>query len=681
LDWIKELRRIRGVELALVIAGVVVAVAISRLTGISGQLQSLIDHSGRGGSIADYGPGLLFLSCGLGIVAARRWHESDVERRHLDQTQRELRHSEGRYRGLIEVSPDPVLVAVAGKIEYANPAALSFFGVSDPADLLGHDVLDRLPDNERAETTSRVATLMETGAAIEPVQGYLLRLDGTLVAAETALVRMRYEDGYAVQAVVRDLTARHAADEAASRYRALAENSEDLVYFLDPSGNILDCNRAAELQTGFTKAELCSRTVSDLRAPGTDYPTGPQLAMVPGQTVRFDTVHVRKDGTLMEMAVTAQRILLGDEEFVVSICRDVTEAHRSERDLRASEERYRSLIDLSPSPVAVYNAQRRIVFANQATLDLLRARDASDVIGKDVGAFIHRDSLQTAQQGMDRRDHGGESRFIDIRLVRVDGTSVAAQMATSNTRYDGGTAVQAVIQDVSQLMDVAQTLKRTTEDTISAMARLAETRDPYTSGHQERVSAMAQRIAVRLGLPESTCDAVRLAGIVHDIGKMNVPAEILSKPGRLTDAEFEIIKGHAQRGYEVLLPIDFPWPIADIVRQHHERLDGSGYPQGLRDGAIRIEARVLAVADVVEAVSSHRPYRPALGLDRAMDIIVEGRGTLYDAKVVDACLELASESALFEDPSGNRRPRPPDHSISRRPLASSAMQALTTSGS
>ena len=321
------------------------------------------------------------------------------------------------------------------------------------------------------------------------------------------------------------------------------------------------------------------------------------------------------------------------------------------RDLAASEERYRDLIDVSPSPVVVYDTKRTIVFANKAALDALRAESPSDVIGHDARMLVHPDGLEAARKNRQLLGRATSSPFIDVRLIRLDGTTLAAQMATSRTSFAGADSFQVVFQDVSQLTSMADTLKRTTEDTISAMARLAETRDPYTAGHQARVAAMANRIAHRMGLPESQCDSIRLAGIVHDIGKMHVPTEILTKPGRLTDPEFALIKEHAECGYELLMPIEFPWPIAEIVREHHERLDGSGYPRGLKDGEICLEARVIAVADVVEAISSHRPYRPSLGIDMALKVIREGRGTLFDESCVDAALQLASEHDLLDPPA------------------------------
>jgi len=176
--------------------------------------------------------------------------------------------------------------------------------------------------------------------------------------------------------------------------------------------------------------------------------------------------------------------------------------------------------------------------------------------------------------------------------------------------------------------------------TVQALAAAAEVRDPYTAGHQRRVTDLALAIAARLDLPEERLQGLRVAGLMHDIGKLAVPTEVLSKPSKLTEAEFALIKPHPEVAREILRPVEFPWPVSDIVVQHHERMDGSGYPHGISGDKILVEARILAVADVVEAMASHRPYRPALGVDAALAEIQAGRGTRYDAQAVDACVAL-----------------------------------------
>jgi putative two-component system response regulator len=180
---------------------------------------------------------------------------------------------------------------------------------------------------------------------------------------------------------------------------------------------------------------------------------------------------------------------------------------------------------------------------------------------------------------------------------------------------------------------------------INAMAQTIEKRDPYTAGHQRTVANLAKAIAGEIGLSQDQIEGLAMAGVIHDLGKISIPAEILAKPGRLTPLEFGIIKTHPQAGYDILKPIEFPWPVADIVLQHHERVDGSGYPQRIAGREILVEARILAVADVVEAMASHRPYRAALGIDLALEEISKNKDTLYDSSVVAACLRLFGQKA------------------------------------
>jgi putative nucleotidyltransferase with HDIG domain len=185
-----------------------------------------------------------------------------------------------------------------------------------------------------------------------------------------------------------------------------------------------------------------------------------------------------------------------------------------------------------------------------------------------------------------------------------------------------------------------ESLKKTLNDAIDTMAKIVETRDPYTAGHQQRVADLAIAIAREMKLEDTRIDQLRMAAVIHDIGKMYVPSDILSRPGKLSDMEFNLIKTHPQSGYDIVKGMDFPCNIANTVLQHHERLDGSGYPNQLKGEDTLLEAKILAVADVVEAMGSHRPYRPALGIEKALEEISKNKGKLYDPDVVDACLEI-----------------------------------------
>lgn len=221
----------------------------------------------------------------------------------------------------------------------------------------------------------------------------------------------------------------------------------------------------------------------------------------------------------------------------------------------------------------------------------------------------------------------------EIDLLEEMAGDLAFGVRTLHTRHERDAALEQNQRYLAQL-------KKSLEDTVRAIAGIVEMRDPYTAGHQGRVGELAAAIAVQMGLPDEQVQAVHLASIVHDLGKIKIPAEILSKPGQLNDIEYRFIQTHPQAGFDILKDIDFSWPIAQMVLQHHERLDGLGYPQGLKGDAIMLEARILSVADMVEAMSSHRPYRAALGVSTALDEIVRQRGTGLDPQVVDACLTL-----------------------------------------
>ena len=185
------------------------------------------------------------------------------------------------------------------------------------------------------------------------------------------------------------------------------------------------------------------------------------------------------------------------------------------------------------------------------------------------------------------------------------------------------------------------------EQTVAALSSAVEKRDPYTAGHQERVMQLSCAIGKELGFTEKKLSGLRMAAVIHDIGKLFIPAEMLTKPGKLTDAEMNLIKIHPQVGFDILKGIEFPWPIADIVVQHHERLDGSGYPNGLRENDILFEAKIIAVADVIEAMSTNRPYRPTLGMARALQEIQDHKNTRFDASIVDACVKIMNRDKLF----------------------------------
>jgi PAS domain S-box-containing protein len=239
----------------------------------------------------------------------------------------------------------------------------------------------------------------------------------------------------------------------------------------------------------------------------------------------------------------------------------------------------------------------------------------------------------------------------DIPAISAFTHQMAAAWRKATLLQDLERSLAEVERAQEELRHSYAQLRRTFEGTIHVLVSAIEMRDPYTAGHQRRVTQLVCAIAKEMGLSDERIEGLRMAGLIHDIGKISVPAEVLSKPGPLSDLEYGLIQAHTQVGYDVLNgTIEFPWPVAQIVLQHHERMDGSGYPQGLSGEEILLEARILAVADVVEAMASHRPYRSALGIEKALEEISQNRGILYDPEVVDACLKLFTEKGFrFED--------------------------------
>jgi PAS domain S-box-containing protein/putative nucleotidyltransferase with HDIG domain len=242
-----------------------------------------------------------------------------------------------------------------------------------------------------------------------------------------------------------------------------------------------------------------------------------------------------------------------------------------------------------------------------------------------------------------------QSGLIEFRIINKRGELKYVEASTSTLR-DNPDQTLVILRDITprkkaeeELTQTLDKLRKAMGATIQAISLTIESRDPYTAGHQRRVSDLARSIATRLQLPDEQVDEIRLAALVHDLGKISVPAEILNKPGRLSPHEFDLIKDHPRIGYEILKTIEFPWPVADIVYQHHERIDGSGYPRGLKDGQIHPMARILAVADVVEAMLSHRPYRSAFSPQEVIREIKSNQGVTYDPDAVDVCVDIIRE--------------------------------------
>lgn len=302
------------------------------------------------------------------------------------------------------------------------------------------------------------------------------------------------------------------------------------------------------------------------------------------------------------------------------------------------------------------------------TLRILEVNDAA------IAAYGYtRDEFQDLTL-LDLRDPSDHKRLLDYTTSNVvrgmddagmwhhrrkDGSLLVVNIRSHDVVYKGRACELVLAMDISDRVKAeqlekerARLLQRSIDELVSAVAMMVERRDPYTAGHQHRVAALSYAIGTKLDLSQDQLSGIAIMGELHDIGKIAVPAEILTKPGTLSPVEYELIKVHSQAGYDVLKAVHFPWPVAEVVLQHHERLDGSGYPRGLRGSEILLEAKIIGVADVIEAMSTHRPYRPALSVDVTVDEIESGAGKKYDPEIAAAAVSVLRNGLCILQPSG-----------------------------
>jgi PAS domain S-box-containing protein len=332
--------------------------------------------------------------------------------------------------------------------------------------------------------------------------------------------------------------------------------------------------------------------------------------------------------------------------------RDITERKKIEQKLFDEEQRFRAFVDNSSDIIVLLNLEGVITYINPAVERVLGFKP-QERIGAKGFELVHPDDMKFLADSFNALTRDTNSPVIkgEMHLRNKDGNWLALEAVGSNLVKNN--VVESVIvnyRDITErkraeekLQQTLDSLKKAVGTTIQVLVSALESRDPYTAGHQARSANLACAIAAELGLAQDKIEGIRLAGAIHDIGKLSIPSEILAKPTKLTNLEFSLIKEHSICGYEMLKHVESPWPLAEIVYQHHERMNGTGYPRNLKENEIILEASIMAVADVVEAMASHRPYRASLGTEAALEEIEKNRGILYNPAVVDACLRLFRE--------------------------------------
>ncbi len=329
--------------------------------------------------------------------------------------------------------------------------------------------------------------------------------------------------------------------------------------------------------------------------------------------------------------------------LIISIILDITEKKKT-------EDKFKRLFNSIFDGVYESTPDGRLLTVNPALVKMLGYDSEEELLSKPIKEmFFNPDEREELIQKIEKN---GELRNFELKLKRKDGSIIYVIDNSRAKRDRAGKVIsyEGTLTDITKrkiaeerLKMSYEKLKKIVESVINAMVKMVETKDPYTAGHERHVAKLASAIAKELGFPDEKIEEIRMTALIHDIGKMFIPSEILVKPGKLTEEEFAFIKLHTYHGYEILKTIDFPWDVAPVVLQHHERFDGSGYPNRLKGDEILMEAKILSVADVVEAITFHRPYRPGHGVEKAIQEISQFRGILYDPDVVDACLKLFRE--------------------------------------
>lgn len=449
-------------------------------------------------------------------------------------------------------------------------------------------------------------------------------------------------------------------NESMDIYRALFEHSLDALFVTTPEGSILAANPAACALLGRSEAEICRlgrAGIVDLSSPQLRRLLDERMANGSAQGELF---FIRADCSRVEVEVTSACFSDPQGRMLTAlIARDLSPFLETRGLIAASEAKFHSVVQAMAEGVVFQDAEGRIVETNRAALEI-QGRSNDEMLGRDSddpvwgavredGSFFPGDqhpaivTLRTGEPQSDVvmgiRRPSGEQRWISINAQPVVGPDGNTRIGVVTTFHD----VTERKHQEQQIAEYIAKLEKSMEQTLHAVANMVELRDPYTAGHVQRVATIAGAIAREMGWPEGRCNNLKLIALVHNVGMIAIPAQILVKPSSLTPLEYELIKGHPEWGYEILKDVDFPLPIANIIRQHHERLDGSGYPHGLRGDEILPEARVIAVADVVAAMTAHRPYRPALNLDEAIAEICGHRSEWFDPEVVDALLYLVGK--------------------------------------
>ncbi len=450
------------------------------------------------------------------------------------------------------------------------------------------------------------------------------------------------------QAAAKQSQAEETLRDTQGIFKQFLENSPVHIFVKDDRGRSLILSRNYETLLGRPIRDMIGKTMFDL------FPSELANRMIEDD---LQVLHGGKKITVEEELDGRHYLTTkfpihskGKPVYLAGFTADITAYKQALADLAKNEARLRTIFQICPVPLNINRLEDgRCILINRAFTRATGYTEA-DLLGKTWTECSIWANSGDRKRFLDELGKEGEIHEFEAAFRTKEGRTLYGLASAALIDVDGVSHSVNITRDITRrkqtedrLRDSLRQLRRAVETTFQVLGVALGMKDPYTAGHQRRAADLARTIATEMRLPADQIESLRMAGVIHDIGKIALPTEILTKAGRLSEAEFNLIKGHAQLGYDILKDVDSPWPLAEIVYQHHERLDGSGYPRRLKGDGILIEARILAVADVVESMASHRPYRPARGIEAALAEIEKNMGILYDPDVADACLRIFRE--------------------------------------
>jgi PAS domain S-box-containing protein/putative nucleotidyltransferase with HDIG domain len=577
----------------------------------------------------------------------------DETRRHIDELEKS--EIQQRYRIIVDTADEGIWVFDEEYLStFVNNRMVNLLGY-EYDEIMGRSLSFFLFKEDLPDFHGKAARRRQ-GIA-ERYERRIRRKDSTVLWAHVSATPImdkggRFQGSFAM---FTDITERKEAEkallESEKKYRSIFENAVEGMFQSTPDGQLITANPAMARIFGYATPEEMINQVHNiglqLYSNEKDRRTFQQLLSEHGIAGGFEAPFYREDGTVLwgSLNVRAVKDSVGNVLYYEGTLEDITPRKEAEEELKKSEEKYRNIFENAVMGIYQVTPNGQYLSANPVLARIHGYSSPAEML--ESVADITQLYVDPSRRAELKRiiDEQGFVKGFEIIMRRKDGSLHWVSNTAQAIRDVDGTILyyEGTIEDITSRKlaeESVKQLKQTLLGTLHALSRSIEIREPGITGHHKRVSNLGSAIARAMGLDDDMAESIRMAALVHDIGNMSVPSEILSKPGKLSEMEYNFVKIHPRSGYDILKETGLPYPVAEIVLQHHERMNGSGYPQGLKAKEILLEARILTVADVVEAMASTRPYRPARGIDAALEEIRKNKSTLYDAQAVDACIML-----------------------------------------